>query len=822
MNRNSFLPHVFLLSGLLIPTAFAEGQSAAAQTIKADKTLWYDKPAGQWEETLPLGNGRLGMMPDGGIGREHVVLDEISMWSGSEADYRNPKAAESLPAIRQLLFDGKNKEAQELMYTNFVPAKKEEGGTYGTFQILADLWIDYVHSAPENDLAEDYIRWLDLDESVAYTSFRKNGTGYLREYFVSREKDVMVIHLKADRPESIGFRLTLSRPERGDTKRLCNGEIELSGTLDSGNPEREGVRYSAVVCVRPEGSKSKLHTGTDCIETADADEAWIVISAATSYLTGEVYRTEAQRLLDRAMEADLPSLKKEATESYRELFRRAGINLPENRKTSMLTTDKRIENFQKEDDPSLAALYYNYGRYLLISSTRPGSLPPNLQGLWANGTATPWNGDYHTNINVQMNHWPVEQGNLSELHLPLADLVKRLVKSGEKSAKAFYGRDAKGWVLHMMTNVWSYTEPGEHPSWGATNTGGAWLCAHLWEHYLYTGNRQYLEETYPILKGASEFFYSTMVREPKHGWIVTAPTSSPENSFYLPGEDRTPVSICMGSTMDIQLVRELYTNVISAAAALNVDTAYSQQLQTAIGQLPPHQISEKGYLMEWLEDYEETDVHHRHVSHLYGLHPGNQISIYRTPELAEACKQTLNRRGDGGTGWSRAWKINFWARLGDGNRAYTLFRNLLYPAYTQDNPLEHGSGTFPNLFCSHPPFQMDGNWGGTSGIGQMLLQSQDGFINLLPAIPDSWTEGSFYGLKAVGGTTVDVEWENGKPVKATLTGGWKPDIKLKIPEGVSRISVNGTERDVNEFLELTLKRGEQAVLDFRVYKEQNM
>ena len=376
-------------------------------------------------------------------------------------------------------------------------------------------------------------------------------------------------------------------------------------------------------------------------------------------------------------------------------------------------------------------------------------------------------------------------------------LVERLVKSGEESAKAFYGEDAKGWVLHMMTNIWNYTAPGEHPSWGATNTGGAWLCAHLWEHYLYTGDRQYLADIYPILKGASEFFYSTMVREPEHGWLVTAPTSSPENEFYASKKDRTPISICMGPTMDTQLVRELYTNVIEAACILHTDSLYAGELNKALTQLPPHQISKKGYLMEWLKDYEEVDVHHRHVSHLYGLHPGNQ-----------------DRRGDGGTGWSRAWKINFWARLGDGNRAYTLFRNLLYPAYTQAAPTEHGSGTFPNLFCSHPPFQMDGNWGGTSGISEMLVQSQDGFINLLPALPDSWKTGSLYGFKVRGGATVDMKWKDGKPAEVILTGGWNPNLKIKMPEGVTEVSVNGEKRRVKGFLELTVTEGEKTTIVF--------
>lgn len=780
---------------------------------RADQTLWYDEPASQWEETLPMGNGRLGMMPDGNIGREHIVLNEISMWSGSEADYRNPKAAKSLPVIRQLLAEGKNKEAQELMYTSFVPVKPEKGGTFGAFQMLADLYINYMY--PDTvTVPEDYRRWLDLGKGVAYTTFTKGGIRYTREYFVSHEEDVMLIHLKADCPDVLHFRMSLSRPERGivHTKGEC--ALEISGTLDSGSPDKEGIRYTAIAEAKVTGSQSRIQTNASTIEVTSANEAWIIVSAATSYLAGEIYQTEAERLLAQAAKGDLPEIKQKAIADYQALFKRAGIRLPENKAISRLTTDKRIEAFQQEDDPSFAALYYNYGRYLLISSTRPGSLPPNLQGLWANEPYTPWNGDYHTNINVQMNHWPVEPNNLSELHQPLIDLVKRLVPSGEESAKAFYGQDAKGWVLHMMTNVWKYTAPGEHPSWGATNTGGAWLCAHLWEHYLYTGDRQYLNDIYPIMKGASEFFYSTMIREPSHGWLVTAPTSSPENEFYLSGCDRTPVSVCMGPTMDTQLVRELYSNVIKAASILHTDSFYASQLEKAITQLPPHQISKQGYLMEWLEDYEEVDIHHRHVSHLYGLYPGNQISIYHTPELAEACKQTLNRRGDEGTGWSRAWKINFWARLGDGNRAYTLFRNLLHPAYTTENPSAHGSGTFPNLFCSHPPFQIDGNWGGTSGISEMLLQSQDGFINLLPAIPDSWEEGSLYGFKVRGGTTIDLKWKDRKPTEATLTGGWDPDVRLKMPEGISKVSVNGEKREIDGFLSLTIRKGEQTVLHF--------
>lgn len=464
----------------------------------------------------------------------------------------------------------------------------------------------------------------------------------------------------------------------------------------------------------------------------------------------------------------------------------------------------------------MAALYYNYGRYLLISSTRPGSLPPNLQGLWANGVSTPWNGDYHTNINIQMNHWPLEQAGLSELYQPLTTLMERLVPSGEASARTFYGDEADGWVLHMMTNVWNYTAPGEHPSWGATNTGGAWLCAHLWEHYLYTQDRDYLRRIYPVLKGAARFFSSTTVQEPSHGWLVTAPTSSPENSFYVPGDSVTPVSICMGPTMDVQLLTELYTNVIAAARLLDCDADYVAKLEADLKKFPPMQISKEGYLQEWLEDYKEVDVHHRHVSHLYGLHPGNLISPESTPELAEACRMTLNRRGDEGTGWSRAWKINFWARLGDGNRAWKLFKSLLHPAVDAATG-GHGSGTFPNLFCSHPPFQIDGNYGGAAGVGEMLLQSHEGFIHLLPALPDSWTTGNFRGMRVRGGASIDLDWKDGRATRAVVTALVPGKFILKMPAGAVRaqVKIGGRTHTYKEpAFPLDLNKGEAVTIHF--------
>lgn len=782
-------------------------QSSPIESIFYNQ-LWSDKPATQWEEGYPLGNGRLGIMSDGGIDKERIVLNEISMWSGSEANYNNPEAAVYLPRIRQLLLEGKNEEAQEVMYKHFVPSNPENG-TYGTYQTLGNLEIEYQNQ----EEFSSYKRTLNLANAISDLRLEKERGYNQRAYFVSRDHDVIVIHLDSYRSD-ISFKATLSRNERATT--YSTGEsLVMEGTLNSGSSQAEGISFLTEMAVDVyEGSASITDEG---IEVANSKSVTIYISAATNYKNPE-YKEQVKDLLTKAMSKPVEKLAVQHIESYQELYNRASLSIKGKEMPEDETTDQLIRRFQQEDIPQLAALYYNYGRYLLISSTRPGSLPPNLQGLWADTYSTPWNGDYHLNINVQMNHWPVEQGNLSELHEPLIELTKGLVESGESSAKAFYGKDARGWVAHMMTNVWNFTAPGEHPSWGATNTGGAWLCAHLWEHYLFTGNKEYLQEVYPVLKGAADFFLSTMIEEPTHGWLVTAPTSSPENRFFV-GDSPTPVSICMGPTMDNQLIRELYSNVIEAATILDIDKEYSQTLAQAISKLPPHQISKEGYLMEWLVDYKEAEPQHRHVSHLYGLHPGNQITLTQTPELAEACKETLNRRGDGGTGWSRAWKINFWARLGDGNRAHKLFKSLLAPAYEPETPDRRGGGTFPNLFCSHPPFQIDGNWGGTSGISEMLLQSHDGFIDFLPALPDSWQEGTFSGFRVRGGGTARLRWKDGKAVSARLAADSDHTFRIKMPQGVSSATVKGQrikqKFDNCTYFDLELKAGELVKIKFK-------
>ena len=787
MNKTSLLLLLLPLTGF-----------ATVNEITPTKTIWFEAPAKIWEETFPIGDGRLGMMPDGGVVKEKIVLNEISMWSGSEFDYSNPEASTYLPEIRRLLLEGKNVEAQKVMYEHFVPKKPENGGTYGTYQMLGEMEIDFNYHTSET-VPTEYMRLLDLETGLSKTEFTlPDGVTYTRTYAVPRGEEGILIRLAASKPGQISFSYTLSRPERGTVSSPSQGRLMMCGELDSGQPGVDGMKYCAITGLRLNGEKARMTMmGDTAIKVTAADEVWIGVSAATDYLWGATYETAAIDMLKGVLKDPAKSLA-DGTAAHKALMDRAEVMFPAN-ESSLLPTPQRLEAFQLDDtDAALAALYYNFGRYLLISSTRPDLLPPNLQGLWANGVATPWNGDYHTNINVQMNHWQAEPGNLSELHQPLINLVKRAIPSGERTAKAFYGDDADGWVMHMMTNVWGYTEPGEHPSWGATNTGGAWLCQHLWDHYDYTGDTEYLAEVFPIMKGAAEFFLSTMITEPTHGWLVTAPSSSPENAFYVPGNDSVAVSVCMSPAMDTQIIGELWNNVIRAADILCIEDETVPALKMALTKLPPMQIDSEGRLMEWLQEYKEADRRHRHVSHLYGLHPGNSITVTGTPELAEAARKTLDVRGDEGTGWSRAWKINFHARLKDGDRSWKVLKGLLQPAVTEGQPYAK-AGTFPNLFCSHPPFQMDGNWGGAAGIGEMLIQSHEGVIELLPALPSAIPSGQLKGFRVRGGAVVDLEWKDSRPVKARIIGGYNPEIKVKAPDGI---------------IELNLPEGEETILTF--------
>lgn len=755
-------------------------------TIEKTQAYFFDRPARIWEESFPLGNGRIGMTPDGGTTQETIILNEISLWSGSKQDADNPQASWYLPRIRQLLFEGRNDEAQELMYNTFVC--KGEGSAlgnganapYGSYQLLGNLNITYHHS-DNTDKIEDYYRNLSLNNAISTVSYKQGNTRYTRESFTSFNSDLGVVYLTADIDRMLHFSLKMDRPEHYSVS-VDGNDLIMQGQLNNGT-DGNGMRYiSRVRVLLPKGGELAAIDSTLTIK--NASEAIVLVSMATDYF-GQDIESETFSQLSQVTRKSYADMKREHIEAYQKLYGRVDLNLGSSDREK-LPMDKRLALFAKEgNDPALAALYFQFGRYLLISSTRENGLPPNLQGLWANTINTPWNGDYHLNINLQMNLWPAEVTNLSELHLPLIDWTLKQVPSGERTAKAFY--NARGWVTHILGNVWEFTAPGEHPSWGATNTSAAWLCQHLFQHYLFTKDKAYLEQVYPAMKGASLFFVDMLVQDPRSKYLVTAPTTSPENAYRMPSGQ--VVHVCAGSTMDNQIIRELFTNTIDAAHILGIDSAFSSELTAKRSRLMPTTIGEDGRIMEWLEAFEEAEPTHRHVSHLYGLYPGDEISMENTPALAEAARKSLEVRGDKSTGWSMAWKMNFWARLYDGDHAYKLLSDLLLPCIPEGETEAKRSGTFPNLFCAHPPFQIDGNFGGSAGIAEMLIQSHTNRIKFLPALPTAWPDGSFNGLKVRGGGEVSAKWKQGKLIEAGLKATIPGTFNIEIPAESTGLSI---------------------------------
>lgn len=727
------------------------------QTNYENLIIWLSQPARLWEHAFPVGNGRLGAMIFGEPFEERIQLNEESVWAGRKIDFHNPQSKEGLKEVRKLLFEGKYSEAEKIAMRKIM-GKRPEGEIH-SYQTLGDLHIRF--ERPRYSTVRDYRRSLDIENAIAKVEYEVNGIHFRREIFSSAVDQVIVIRLTNDEKIPFTCTINLSRPGNKAIIKANRNEITMEEQVNDG----VGVQMFTLLKVMSNIGEIKNQSNSIIIEKSP--EIIIFITAATDY-RGIDPKEACYEWMNKATSKEYEKIKLDHIRDYQNYFNRVKFSLGTNN-SILFPTDARLEALKNGNfDPHLFVLYYQFGRYLLISSSRPGCLPTNLQGIWADGLTPPWNADYHININIQMNYWLAEPTNLSELHVPFLEFIRELVPDAKKTAKDVYG--CNGIVAHFTTDAWLYTEPYGRINYGMWPMGIHWCCQHLWEHFVFTCDTVWLDTfAYPILREASLFCLDWLVKHPKNGYLVSGPSISPENTFVT--KNGTKASMVMGPTMDHMIIREVLLNTIKASEILKKDEILRKRLVTCERSLMPIKFTKDGRIMEWSEDFDEVEPGHRHISHLYGLHPGNQITI-KNPELMDAARKTIEYRlenGGGHTGWSRAWIINFYARLFDGEKAYENLKLLL----TQS--------TLPNLLDTHPPFQIDGNFGGTAGITEMLLQSHSGEINILPALPKEWGSGYIHGLRARNGFEVDIDWEKQelKKIRVYSLFGNKCNLRYK-------------------------------------------